>query len=178
MSHEPVLSQRHRCRNAPPRVPQYSLRISAHVGPSINGFSFQQISCISHIVVALGFAIPVRQSEDHEQKQRHGQPVACRRRCASLHPSTQTQNTNPSLENIRLWALFFLFVLSGLYSNTALLLLETHATASTKTVLGRMVWRQKIHCLVQIATTSHRDDTASGEHLYLTGHTWYGFGSR
>jgi hypothetical protein len=72
---------------------------------------------------------------------------------------------------------FFLFVLSELYSNIALLLLETHATISTKTVLGRMVWRQKIHCLLRIATASHRDDTASGEHLYLTEHTWYEFGS-
>ena len=40
MSHEPVPCQRHRCRNAPPRVPQYSLRISAHsVFPSIDSRS-------------------------------------------------------------------------------------------------------------------------------------------
>lgn len=102
-----------------------------------------KVSCISHIVVALEFAIPVRQSEDHEQKQRDDPPVACRRECAILHPSTRTHLTNTSWEGIRLRSSFFLFVLLGLYCNAALLLLRFQATIFTTAVSGCMVWRQR-----------------------------------
>ena len=136
-----------------------------------------KVSCISHIVVALEFAIPVRQSEDHEQKQCDDPPVACRRGCAILHPPTQTHLTNTSLKGIRLWTSFFPVCSFGAVLQCCI------ATASISShnlhycCFGLHGVETEAHLLLHDDAISHRNGISSSEDSYVTCCACYELGS-